>query len=131
MIINATGAFFNFAIILSTSKLELYNCGEVSSLQGSTTNQSTVNVWLSHEILNSSRLYRTAILDADSISSALAKYLSYSLTDSLAYFLSLLEGSSLAGTDSPDWLISDNQLSNPVSGEAIKSSLDLLYNIGC
>ena len=107
---------------------EFNDLAEVNCLQGSAANESTIYVRFLHEALDGSRLYAAAVLDADSVSCTLIELLSNRLADMCANFLSLLESSRLACANSPDRLVSDNELSNFISLEAFESSLDLASN---
>src|SRR5574344_2169470 len=105
MMMSATGAFLSFAIIayysFNRTGLVVNDLAEVFCLQGSAANECTVDIRLLHEVSNRSRFYAAAVLDTDCISARLAKYLSNSLADMSADFLSLLERSRLARADSP------------------------------
>ena len=95
-------------------------------LQSSAAYQTTVDVGLSEQLGSAGSRYTAAVLDADSLSSSLIIDLSDASTDSCANFLSLLSGSNLTGTDSPDRLVSDNSGSSLLSGNVQQSDLNLL-----
>ena len=103
---------------------------EISSLERSATDETTVDIRLREELRSVRSLARTAIEDSGVISNLFAIYLSNARTDVSMYFLSLLSSSSLTSADSPDWLVSDNDvlpfLSSEIEYRASELSLNYL-----
>lgn len=99
--------------------------GEILSLEGSTTNETAVDVSLSEETCSVLGIAGTTVQDRDSLSALGAIELSDNATDELANFLSLLVCSCLACADSPDRLISDRDLAELVSRDILESANDL------
>ena len=104
---------------------EVDDFAEVLGLERCAANEGAVDIRLLHESLDRSRLDAAAVLNADAVSCFLAKFCSNRLADVRADFLSLLEGSRLARANSPDWLVSDDELCYLFRLEASEGSLDL------
>ena len=101
---------------------------EISALQRSATDQATVDVRLREELRSVACLAATTIKDRSLLSSLLAILLSYDRTDVSKHLLSLVRGSSLACTDSPDWLISDDDVLPSLSVEVEYRAYELSLN---
>ena len=112
-------------LLLKGTESVVDDLAEVLSLERCTADEGAIDVRLLHEILDRSRLDAAAVLDADAVSCFLAEFCCNRLADVCADFLSLLERSRLARADCPDWLISDDKLSDFFRLEASESSLDL------
>jgi len=82
--------------------------GEGISFQRSTANQRAIDVWLSEQFCRVSCVYRAAVLD-DHLFSDFSILFSHVVTDEFVNRLSLSWSCRFAGTDSPNWLISDNR----------------------
>ena len=83
---------------------------EVSALQRSATDQATVDVRLREEFRSVACLAATAVEDRCLLSSLCALLLSYCRADVSEHLLSLVRCSGLACTDSPDRLVSDDDV---------------------
>ena len=90
---------------------------EVSSLQRSTTDQATVDVWLSEELWSVASLAATTIEDSCVLCSLVAILLCYDRADVCQHLFSLVRSSSLTCTDSPDWLVSKDDVLPSVSAQ--------------
>src|SRR5215213_3926375 len=82
--------------------------GKRSSLQGRAADQPAVYVRLHHYVVHVTRLDRTAVEDANLLRKALAPELSEEVTDAADGILRILGGSGLAGPDSPDRLVGED-----------------------
>ena len=85
---------------------------EVRNLQGSTTNQTAVNIRVGKQFLCIRRLAAATIKDRAVVSNFLTILFSNQGTDESVDFLCLFCSSSLTGTDSPNRLVSQNNLRN-------------------
>ena len=83
---------------------------EVGCFERSSTDESTVDVWLRKQFRSVACLAAAAIEDRCVVGNLLAILLSHDATDVCVYLLSLFCGSGLACSDSPDGLVSDNDL---------------------
>ena len=83
---------------------------EVSSLQGSATDQATVNVRLCKQFLGIAWLAATAVQDAYVLSCFVAELFSNDVADELVHFFSLFSSGSLTGTNGPYWFVSQDDV---------------------
>ena len=100
-------------ILLAFQKLLLPSVDdalEVSCLQRSATNQTAVDIWLSKELWSIACLAASAIEDRCFLCSLVAILLCYDRADVSQHFLSLVGCGSLACTDSPDWLVGEDDV---------------------
>src|SRR5215210_2718258 len=86
----------------------VHQLGERSGLQGSAADQPAVYVLLHHYVVYVARLDRTAVEDANLLREVLAPKLSQEATDASDGILRILGGSGLAGPDSPDRLVGED-----------------------
>ena len=107
------------------SGVEVGHLAEGVSLQGSATNQGTVDVRLSHKLLDVAGLGRAAVEHAHDVGNLVSVVLAQGSADSTANFLSILAGSGLAGADGPDGLVSDDDLGDVLTAPALEGSADL------
>ena len=91
---------------------------EVFYLQSSTTNKAAVNVRISEELLCIRRLAATTIENRGVVSYFLTKLLGNYRADVSMDLLSLLCGSGLAGTDSPNGFVSEHNLREVLGRES-------------
>ena len=106
------------------------NALEVCALQRSTADETTVDVSLGEQLRSVRGLARATIQDAGVLSNSLTILLSYDRTDVSVDFLSLLSGSGLASTDSPDGLVGDDDLAEVLLREVEDRTLELsLYDL--
>ena len=96
--------------------------GEVLSLQGSTADETAVDVSLSKEACSIACVAGSAVLDRDSLCALLAVELCDDAADELANFFSLLVCSCLTCSDSPDRLVSDRDLAELVSRDILNAA---------
>jgi hypothetical protein len=94
-----------------------------SRLEGSTTNEETVNVRLLGKLTAVLVADTATVQDSRLVGNLLADVLQ-PVTDSLVYVLGLLSGSNLASTNSPDGLVGNDNLA-PVADVALEA-LELL-----
>lgn len=94
-----------------------------SGLEGSTTDEETVNVLLLGQLLAVLLADGTTVDDSGLLGSILADLLGQPLTERGVHLLGLLSGSDLAGTDGPDGLVCNNNLA-PVL-DLVGDSLEL------
>jgi hypothetical protein len=97
---------------------------EILSLKSRATNKTTVNILLSEDLGSVRRLARATVKDW-ALSSSLTELSSENLADISVDLLSLLCGCSLTGTDSPNWLISDNEVSKLLLSKVVNYLLNL------
>ena len=83
---------------------------EVSALQRSTTDKTAVDVGLGEELRSVRGLARATIQDAGVLGNSLTILLGYDRADVGVDFLGLFSGSCLAGANSPDRLVGDDDL---------------------
>ena len=100
---------------------------EVFSLESRTTDETTVDIRACEKLLSVRRLARATIKDRNLLSE-LTELLGKYLADLIVDLLCLLCSCSLACTDSPNWLISYDNLSHLLSGKSIENVLHLLCN---
>lgn len=93
-----------------------------SWLQRGTSNEETINIWLGSEILAVLVGDRSTVDDASLLSNLLVDLLLQPLADSGVDLLCLLSGSDLSGTNSPDWLVGDDDLAPLLSGDLLGDS---------
>jgi len=107
----------------------LDDCLEVV-LKGGATDEEAVYIWLLDQLTTVSSINRATIQDSSLASNFLGNVLGKPCSNFMVSFLSLLWSCDLTGTDSPNWLISNDDLT-PVSlieliGDGFKlSSVDL------
>ena len=83
---------------------------EVSHLEGSATDEATVNVNLREELLGVAGLAATTVEDRHVLSSFSTELLSDGCADEGMHVLSLVSCSSLASTDSPNGFVSEDDV---------------------
>src|SRR5215207_1391114 len=94
--------------VVGAHRCAVHQLGERSDLQGSATDQPAVYVLLHHYVVYVARLDRTAVENANLLREALAPELSQEATDAADGILRILGGSGLAGSDSPDRLVGED-----------------------
>ena len=89
---------------------DIARCNDVSKLwlEGSTTDEETINIFLMNEFNAVSISDGTTIDDSSCIGDLLGDIGIQIISDEFVNFLSLSGGGNLAGTDSPNWLICKN-----------------------
>ena len=88
---------------------------EISSLQRSATNQTTVDVGLCKKFGSVAGLAASAIEDAGVVCHLSAVNLSHTAADVSVDFLCLFRSCSKTCTDSPNWFVSDNEFAEVFS----------------
>lgn len=124
------------ALMMSTTRLEIsipYVACDRSSeltgrLQAGTANEEAVNIGLGRELAAVLLADGTTVDDTDVILSLGADGLAEPLTDSGVNLLSLLGGSDLAGTNSPDGLVGNNDLRPLLLGQLLGGGVELTGN---
>src|SRR5215218_3953161 len=94
--------------VVGAHRCAVHQLGKRSSLQGRAADQPAVYVRLHHYVVHVTRLDRTAVEDTNLLRKALAPDLSQEATDASDGILRILGGSGLAGPDSPDRLVSED-----------------------
>ena len=117
--------FYDVTFVYIAVLFVVYDLSEVR-LQGRAAYQAAVDVGLSEKLGSRSRVHGSAVLNADGFCSRFIVDLADACTDCRTYFLRLLCGSGLAGTDCPDGLVSDDSGLRLISRYVQESDLDLL-----
>ena len=107
------------------AKLEAFaNSKEILRLKSCATDKATVYILLSEDLGSVRRLARATIEDW-ALSSCCAELSCENLTDICVNLLSLLCGCCLAGTDSPNRLVCDNEVCKLLLGKVVDNLLNL------
>jgi hypothetical protein len=124
------------ALMMSTTRFEIsipyvayvWSRKLTGRLQASTANEETVNIGLGSELAAVLLADGATVDDTDVVLSLGADGLAEPLTDSGVNLLGLLGGSDLAGTDSPDRLVGNDDLSPLLLGQLLGGGVELTGN---
>ena len=90
--------------------------------------QTTIDVSLCKQFRCCFCVYRTAVLNTNSVCCSFVIHFCYTVTNSIAHFLCLVRCSCLSCSDCPDWLICNNHVFNLVCCNSCKIRFNLKTN---
>ena len=116
------------------SRIQLLSCVddtlEVGSLQRSSTDESTVDVWLCKQLWSVACLAASTIEDGSVVGYFLAILVGNHAADVCVDLLCLVGSSGLACTDSPDWLVGNDDVFEFLCSEVEHASFEFsLHNL--